>query len=110
MFGCGDYIIPLFEAICYFYVQFCTGIVLNAEIYITFLTESHVGSFSYYNGADGGTKEMISYAREKGIEVIVGGETPPKVKEKAPASVIVRREYPLNLIDTIMDCETYQDS
>ena len=53
---------------------------------------------------------MISYAREKGIEVIVGGETPPKVKEKAPASVIVRREYPLNLIDTIMDCETYQDS
>ena len=46
----GDYIIPLFEAICYFYVQFCTGIVLNAEIYITFLTESHVGSFSYIIG------------------------------------------------------------
>ena len=39
MFCCGDYIIPLFEAICYFYVQFCTDIVLNAEIYITFLTE-----------------------------------------------------------------------
>ena len=48
MFCYGDYIIPLFEAICYFYVYFCAVIALKAKIRITFLAESHVGSFSYY--------------------------------------------------------------
>lgn len=30
---------------------------------------------AFYNGADGGTKDMIAYALEKGLETVVGGET-----------------------------------
>ena len=44
--GCGDYIIPLLEVLCYCYVQLCAVIALKAEMYITFLTESRLGSFS----------------------------------------------------------------
>jgi len=44
---CGDYIIPLFEAICYFYVHFQAVFAFKAEISVTFLAVSHVGSFSY---------------------------------------------------------------
>lgn len=30
---------------------------------------------AFYNGSDGGTKDMIAYALEKGLETVVGGET-----------------------------------
>jgi uncharacterized phage-like protein YoqJ len=67
---------------------------------------------AFYNGSDGGTKEMIEYAKERDIDVVVGGIIPPKKKpEKEPdTNPVPRRDYPLNLIDAIMDCETYQNS
>ena len=67
---------------------------------------------AFYNGSDGGTKEMIEYARELNIDVVVGGILPPKKKKEKELEPIpeTQREYPLNLIDEIMDCETYQNS
>ena len=67
---------------------------------------------AFYNGSDGGTKEMIEYAQERDIDVVIGGIIPPKkkpAKELDPGPV-PQRDYPLNLIDAIMDCETYQNS
>ena len=67
---------------------------------------------AFYNGSDGGTKEMIEYAKERDIDVVIGGIIPPEekpTKEPDPDPVL-RREYPLNLIDAIMDCDTYQNS
>ena len=65
---------------------------------------------AFYNGSDGSTKEMIETAKEAGLEVITGGELPPReirIKGTEPKPV---REYPLNLIDAIMNCATYQAS
>lgn len=66
---------------------------------------------AYYNGEDGGTKDMILYAQEKGIETVVGlDEQLPEKKAASEVPEIPSRQYPLNLIDALMNCETYQSA
>ena len=64
---------------------------------------------AYYNGEDGGTKDMLLYALEKGVETVVGTEEPRR-RKKAEPEVPEKpfRPYPLNLIDAVMNCETFQ--
>jgi len=31
---------------------------------------------AFYNGSDGGTKDMLAYAAEKGLEIVTGGQDP----------------------------------
>ena len=52
---------------------------------------------------------MIRYAQEKGIETVVSTEE-PRHRKKAAAEAPERpgRQYPLNLIDAIMNYETFQ--
>ena len=79
MFCCGDYIIPLIEAICYFYVFFRAATAVKVEIYITFLAESHVGSFSN-NKEIGAVKLVIpadgvnNYSKTLGGLILSGGD------------------------------------
>ena len=66
---------------------------------------------AYYNGEDGGTKDMILYAQEKGIETVVGlDEQLPEQKAVSEVPEKPSRQYPLNLIDALMNCETYQSA
>ncbi len=67
---------------------------------------------AFYNGSDGSTKEMVEYAQEQDIDVVVGGIVPPKKKseKEQDPDPAPRRDYPLNLIDKIMDCKTYQNA
>ena len=69
---------------------------------------------AFYNGEDGGTKDMISYAEDCGVDVVKGLDEPkPRKKSKTekpekPEKPV--RPYPLNLIDSIMNCETFKES
>ena len=66
---------------------------------------------AYYNGEDGGTKDMILYAQEKGIETVVGlDEQLPEEKAVSEGPEKPSRQYPLNLIDALINCETYQSA
>ena len=66
---------------------------------------------AYYNGEDGGTKDMILYAQEKGIETVVGlDEQLPEKKAVSEVTEKPSRQYPLNLIDALMNCEAYQSA
>ena len=66
---------------------------------------------AYYTGEDGGTKDMILYAQEKGIETVVGlDEQLPEQKAVSEVPEKPSRQYPLNLIDALMNCEAYQSA
>ena len=68
---------------------------------------------AYYNGAPGGTKDMIEYAQNGGLDVFVGGVHSPVVNDNlgiASDNENSVRDYPLNLIDAILDCEKYRNS
>ena len=64
----------------------------------------------FYNGSDGSTKDMIESAKEAGLEVVIGGEQPPRENRKKVNESKERRDFPLNLIDAIMNCATFQSS
>ena len=66
---------------------------------------------AYYTGEDGGTKDMILYAQEKGIETVVGlDEQLPEQKAVSEVPEKPSRQYPLNLIDALMNCEAYNSA
>ena len=54
---------------------------------------------------------MILYAQEKGIETVVGlDEQLPEQKAVSEVPEKPSRQYPLNLIDALMNCEAYQSA
>ncbi len=66
---------------------------------------------AYYNGEDGGTKDMVAYAQNQGLEVVLGVDEPqPKKKPVAEIPEKPARPYPLNLIDAIMNCDAFSES
>lgn len=83
----------------------------------TWMVDHSARVIGYYNGEDGGTKDTIEYAESQGVEVVVGGvdtseteEINGSVKRKTKNNAEYHREYPLNLIDAVMDCETFRDA
>ena len=69
---------------------------------------------AYYNGAEGGTKETLVYAKSQGIGIVVGGNTDDQVadndssEEAAEFPERASREYPLNLLDALLNCDAYR--
>ena len=66
---------------------------------------------AYYNGEEGGTKETLDYAKSQGIEIIVGGNTDDQTadddssEQAAEFPERASREYPLNLLDALLNCD-----
>ena len=71
---------------------------------------------AYYNGEEGGTKETLDYAKSQGIEIIVGGNTDDQTadddssEQAAEFPERASREYPLNLLDALLNCDAYRDA
>ena len=71
---------------------------------------------AYYNGAEGGTKETLNYAKNQGIEIVVGGTMAEQTNEDDSSEQAVdfpdpaSREYPLNLLDALLNCDAYRDA
>lgn len=67
---------------------------------------------AFYNGAEGGTKDMLVYAKTQGIEIVTGGETTATTAGKAEKAdpPAPSRAYPLNPLDAIMNCDTYRNA
>ena len=54
---------------------------------------------------------MIAYAEEIGLDVVAGVDPrQPKKKETAEIPEKTTRLYPLNLVDALMNCNTFRDS
>ena len=67
----------------------------------TWMVDHSARLIGFYNGADGGTRETIEYARRQGVQVIVGGEKPSEgedvsddAENNTKGNPVSRREYP----------------
>ena len=77
----------------------------------TWMVDHSSRLIAYYNGESGGTKDMIRYAQDNGVDTVVWIEEPqPKRIPKPEVSEKPLRAYPLNLIDAIMNCETFESA
>ena len=83
----------------------------------TWMVDHSARVIGYYNGAEGGTKDTLKYAESQGIEVVIGEDKPPEEDTandieycKSKTGLSSPREYPLNLIDAVMDCDTFRES
>lgn len=66
---------------------------------INWMVEHSSRLIAIYNGSKGYTGSFVDYAKQQGLEVVLYPF--PRVVNSSP------RAYPLNLLDEIMDCQTY---
>lgn len=66
---------------------------------INWMVEHSSRLITIYNGSKGYTGSFVEYAQAQGLEVVLYPF--PRVVNSSP------RAYPLNLLDEIMDCQTY---